>query len=130
MPFLTGKCFFRSTASSTGGRLWPCAGAVTGRLSVATSAIKLLRMPARGPVTRPLLFVRRELRPALLVGKRAARRERAARRQISQRWDDAGDFLQAFGRLRGRLAADDRQMRDRAEQPVRIGMQRRLEQIL
>src|SRR3954454_10138506 len=101
MPFLTGKCFLRSTASSTGARLWPGAAAAAGRLSVATSALQLLRMPASSPVTRPLLFVRRELRPALLVGKRAARRERAARRQISQRWDDAGDFLQAFDRLRG-----------------------------
>src|SRR3954466_370026 len=130
MPFLTGKCFFRSTASSTGGRLWPGAGAVTGRLSVATSAIQLLRMPARGPVAWPLLFIRGELRPALLVGKRAARRERTARRQVGQCRHHSRDLLQATGRLGRFLTGYDGQMRDRAEQAVRVGVERRFEQLL
>src|SRR3954454_4131782 len=129
MPFLTGKCFFKSTASSTGGRLWPGAAAVTGRLSVATSAIQLLRMPARGPMAWPLLFIGGELRPALLVGKRAARRERTARRQDGQRRHHPGDLLQA-GRLGRFLTGYNGQMRNRAKQAVRVGMERRLEQLL
>src|SRR3954449_213925 len=128
MPFLTGKCFFRSTASSTGGRLWPGAAAVRGRLSVATSAIQLLRMPARGPMAWPLLFIGWELRPALLVGKRAARCERTARRQVGQRRHDPGDLLQAPGRLGRFFAGYNGQMRDRAKQAVRVGVERRLEQ--
>src|SRR3954454_5957819 len=116
MPFLTGKCFFRSTASSTGGRLWPGAAAVTGRLSVATSAIQLLRMPARGPMAWPLLFVGWELRPALLVDKRAARCKRTARRQVGNPRHDHGNLLQATIRIRRFLPSYNGQMRDRAEQ--------------
>src|ERR1044071_7508045 len=130
MPFLTGKCFFRSTASRTGGRLWPGAAAMTGRLSVATSAIQLLRMPARGPMAWPLLFIGGKLRPALFVGKRATRRERTARRQVGQRGPHPGDLLQPTGRLGRFLAGYNGQMRDRAEQAMRVGVERRLEQLL
>src|SRR4051795_9020150 len=123
MPFLTGKCFFRLTTSSTEAPLPPApfrTALVPVVSCTATSTIKLLRMPAGGPMPRAFLFVRREEGPALLVGIGAARRAGTAGRQIGQGRHHAGDLLPAAVHLRRRLAADDRQMRDRGQQPVRI----------
>src|SRR5579864_6385117 len=94
-PFLTGKCFFRFVTSSTGAALWPTAAAVSDRLRAAASlAIEPLRMPAGGPVSGTLLLVGRVERAALVVRKGAARRKRAAGRQVGQSRYHAGDFLQ------------------------------------
>src|SRR4051794_18949941 len=122
MPFLTGKCFFRLTTSSTGAPLPPPAPLGTTLLPVvsctAASTIKLLRMPAGGPMPRALLFVGREKGPALLVGIGAARREGTAGRQIGQGRHQTRDLLQPAVRFRRGLAADDREVGDRGEQAV------------
>src|SRR5205814_5968300 len=82
IPFLTGKCFFRLTTSSTGAPLpleAPFGATLLPVVScTARSTIKLLRMPAGGPMPRALLFVGWEKGPALLVGIGTARREGAA----------------------------------------------------
>src|SRR5690242_5299060 len=132
-PFLTGKCFFRLATSSTGAALWPTVVAVSGRVSVAASlAIKPLGVPAGGPVAGAFLLVGRVERAAFVVGEWAARRKRTARRQVGQGRHHAGDLLEPAVSLcrRFRLAGDDREMRDRGEEAVRVGMLRRAEQIV
>ena len=66
----------------------------TGTLRHPAPAIKPLRVPAGRPMARPLLLVGRKLTTAAVVGEGAARRERAAGRQVGQRRHHAGDFLQ------------------------------------
>src|SRR5436190_432323 len=128
-PFLTGKCFFRLTTSSTGARLCPTLAAIAP-LPIAGLAIQLLGMPACRPMARALLLVGRKERTAAFVGKRAARREGAAGRQVRQGRHLAGDFLQAAVCHDTGIAADDREVWDRGEEAVRVGVQWRLEQFL
>src|SRR3954470_17812727 len=116
-PFLIGKCFFRFVTSSTGGRG-----------SGMAASIETFGMPAGGPACRSFLLVGRRLAAAAIVCKRAARRERAASREMSERGHDAGDFLQAPLGLT-RAAAHQFEPRDRSHQPVRIGMQWTREQV-
>src|SRR5207302_8571791 len=99
-------------------------------LPVAALTIKLLRMPAGRPMPGTLLLIGREERAAALVGIGTARRERTSRRQVGQRRHLTRNLLEtAMGRHTG-LAANDREMRDRGHQPVRVAAQRRLEQPL
>src|SRR5260221_4404415 len=134
MPFLTGKCFFRWTASRTGAPLLGAstlrAGALPAASSTAASTIKLFRMPARRPMARAFLFIVRIEGAALLVGIGTARREGAAGRQIGQGRHHARDFLQPAVRRHRYLAADDREVRDRGEEAMRVGVERCLEQLL
>src|SRR5229473_22812 len=119
-PFLTGKCFFRLTTASTGARLWPGPAAVSGPAMVATSlSIEPLGMPAGGPVARALLLVGRIEGSAAIVGERAARGKRAARRQIGQGRHQTGDLLQPAIGFADSVPADDRQLRDRGEEAMR-----------
>src|SRR5205085_7909445 len=98
--------------SSTGALLCPGLPVAT-RLPIATSTIKLLRMPARRPVPGALLFVWRVERAAALVGIGAARRERAARRQVGQRRHLARDLLETAVGRRADVAPAHREMRAR-----------------
>src|SRR5260221_7021359 len=111
-PFFMGKCFLRPLTSRTGG------------LDIGRRA---LGVPAGGPMTRPLLLVGRKERPAALVGERATRREGAARWQVREGRHHAGDLGQALG-LRRRRAAGEIEPRDRGQETLGIGMQRRREE--
>src|SRR5260221_5349763 len=108
-PFFTGKCFLRPLTSRT------------GTLDIGRRAF---RMPAGGPMARPLFLVGWIERPTALVGERATRREGAARRQVRQRRHHAGDLGQPAGGRR-RLAASEIEPRDRGPEALGIGMQRR-----
>src|SRR5204863_10039322 len=115
--------------SSTGGLLCPGPPTATP-LPVAASTIKLLRVPARRPMPGALLLEGREERAAAIVGVGAARRERAARRQVSQRRHLTRDLLEtAIGGNAG-IAADHGEMRDRGHQAMRVGVQRRFGALL
>src|SRR5579862_7715091 len=128
-PFLTGKYFFRLSTSSTGGRLCRAAAEVADPSRVTMSAIEPLGMPAGGPVAGALLLVGWIERPAMVIGIGTARRERAARRQVGQGRHHAGNLLQPPVGGAGGVAADHRQMRDRGEEPVRVGVHRRTKQV-
>src|SRR5215831_15189947 len=80
----TGKCFLRSRISSTvSGMAFP---------------VKFARAPAGGPMAGAFFLVSGILRPATLLGVRAARRKHAAGREIAERRHGARYFLQPLDR--------------------------------
>src|SRR5919206_3200741 len=83
---------------------------------LTTPSIEPVRMPAGGPVARPLLLIGRILGPAQLVRIGAARREAAAGREIRQRRHHAGDLPEPLGL--GRRTGQEPEMRDRAQEPM------------
>src|SRR5690606_42111720 len=112
----------------------PAAGTSTGALSSAiavasgtVASVKLVGIPTDGPVSGPLLLERGILRMASLVGERAARRERTSRREIVEGRHDALALLQPL--LPGHAVGHGLEPRHRAEQPVRVGVQRLGEQV-
>src|SRR3954447_13062310 len=113
-PRRTGKCFFSALTTSTGWAIEPLWTAA----SVMAAPVGCSGMPARGPMARAFFLVGRILRRTALVGARAARRERASRRQVGQRRHHAGDFLQAT--RRGRLAAQQAEPRQRGHQAAGV----------
>src|SRR3954469_4888542 len=80
MPLRIGKCFFKSSTSST-----------IGALRILGS-VEFARAPAGGPVAGALLFVIGIGGAAAIDRMRAARREHAAGRKIHQRRHGAGNF--------------------------------------
>src|SRR5262245_44206345 len=84
------------------------------------------RMPAGGPMSRPMLFERRSGGTTLIAGEAAARSKAAARGEVDQRRHQALDLVQACARgLFGGVI----EVRYRRQEPARIGMRRPLEEI-
>src|SRR5439155_25998693 len=86
-----------------------------------------LRMPAGGPMARPLFLVGRIDRATAVVAERTTRRKGTTDRQIRQRWHHAGNFSQPLGGRRRRTT--EIQPRDRNQETLGIGMQRRREEL-